>query len=185
MERLPTVREPGVVKLKPDDEFRPETDVPREAPRPPGSFPRAIAHNERVEYSYDPETDEFHARIIDSTEPVVTRWDNSPPLQEERPVGTFDVTPNESGVQAEHTGRAVVPDGVKDELKEQAEETGERASSTALLKYQHDLDSGQTDLPRTSAQSGGAGRHHPTPQSAARQRQQWAECQVPDSGQAF
>ena len=82
----------------------------------------------------------------------MTRWDDSPPLQEERPVGTFDVTPNESGVQAEHTGRAVVPDGVKDELKEQAEETGERGSSTALLKYQHDLDSGQTDYraPRRS-----------------------------------
>ena len=152
VERLPTERGPVVTKLKPDDEFTPEADVPREAPRPPGSFPRAIAHNEQVEYSYDPETDEFHARILDSTEPVVTRWDGSPPTQEERPVGTFDVTPSESGVQAEHTGRAVVPEGVKDELKQQAEETGERTSSTALLKYQHDLDSGETDYraPRRS-----------------------------------
>ena len=140
---------------------RPPEDTPADdslerppvaTPRPPGTYPRAIAHNEQVEYSYDPETDEFHARIVDSSEPVVTRWDDSPPEQTERPVGTFDVTPTEGGVQAEETGRAVVLEGVKAELKRQAEETGERASSTALLKYQHDLDSGETDYraPRRS-----------------------------------
>ena len=101
---------------------------------------------------YDPETDEFHARIVDSSEPVVTRWDDSPPEQTERPVGTFDVTPTEGGVQAEETGRAVVPEGVKAELKRQAEETGERATSTTTLRYEHDLDSGETDYraPRRS-----------------------------------
>ena len=125
---------------------------PVAAPRPPGAYPRAIAHNEQVEYSYDPETGEFHARIVDSSEPVVTRWDDSPPEQTERPVGTFDVTPTEGGVQAEETGRAVVPEGVKAELKRQAEETGERATSTTTLRYQHDLDSGETDYraPRRS-----------------------------------
>ena len=41
---------------------------------------------------------QYHARILDSTEPVVTRWDNSPPDQTERSVGTFDVTPTEGGV---------------------------------------------------------------------------------------
>ena len=84
-----------------------------------------------MEYSYDPETGEFHARIVDPSEPVVTRWD-SPPEQTERPVGTFDVTPTEGGVQAE--------------------ETGERATSTEMLRYQHDLDSGETDYraPRRS-----------------------------------
>ena len=118
---------------------------PVATPRPPGAYPRAIAHNEQVEYSYDPETGEFHARIADSSEPVVTRWDDSPPEQTERPVGTFDVTPTEGGVQAEHTGRATVPDGVKDQLKEEAEETGERATSVSRLRYQHDLDTGETD----------------------------------------
>ena len=112
---------------------------PVAAPRPPGAYPRAIAHNEQVEYSYDRETGEFHARIVDSSEPVVTRWDDSPPEQTERPVGTFDVTPTEGGVQAEETGRAVVPEGVKAELKRQAEETGERATSTTTPRYQHDL----------------------------------------------
>ena len=107
---------------------------PVAAPRPPGAYPRAIAHNEQVEYSYDPETDEFHARIVDSTSPVVTRWDNSPPEQTERPVGTWDVTPTANGVQAEQTGRSVVPEGVKAELKRQAEETGERATSTEMLR---------------------------------------------------
>ena len=82
---------------------------------------------------------------MDSSEPVVTRWDDSPPEQTERPVGTFDVTPTEGGVQAEHTGRATVPDGVKDQLKEEAEETGERATSVSRLRYQHDLDTGETD----------------------------------------
>ena len=86
---------------------------PQPAPRPPGSYPRAIAHNEQVEYSYDPETGEFHARIVDSTSPVVTRWDDSPPELSERPVGTWDVTPTANGVQAEQTGRSVVPEGVK------------------------------------------------------------------------
>ena len=125
---------------------------PVAAPRPPGAYPRAIAHNEQVEYSYDPETGEFHARIADSSEPVVSRWDDSPPEQTERPVGTFDVTPTEGGVQAEETGRAVVPEGVKAELKRQAEETGERATSTTTLRYQHDLDTGETDYraPRRS-----------------------------------
>ena len=105
-----------------------------------------------MEYSYDPETDEFQARIVDSSEPVVTRWDGSPPEQTERPVGTFDVTPTEGGVQAEHTGRATVPDGVKEQLKEEAEETGERATSVTTLRYQHDLDTGETDYraPRRS-----------------------------------
>ena len=85
-----------------------------------------------MEYNYDPETDEFHVRVVDSSEPVVTRWDNSPPELTERPVGTFDVTPTEGGVQAE--------------------ETGERATSTTTLRYQHDLDSGETDYraPRRS-----------------------------------
>ena len=89
----------------------------------------------KVRRRYDPETDEFHARIVDSSEPVVTRWDDSPPEQTERPVGTFDVTPTEGGVQADADPRgpagAVVPEGVKAELKRQAEETGlERATST-------------------------------------------------------
>ena len=41
---------------------------------------------------------------------------------------------------------------MKAELKRQAEETGERATSTTTLRYQHDLDSGETDYraPRRS-----------------------------------
>ena len=98
------------------------------------------------------DTDGFHARILNSSEPVVTRWDNSPPELSERPVGTWDVTPTANGVQAEQTGRSVVPEGVKAELKRQAQETGERAASTETLRYQHDLDSGETDYraPRRS-----------------------------------
>ena len=63
------------------------------------------------------------------------------------------MTPTANGVQAEQTGRSVVPEGVKAELKRQAEETGERATSTEMLRYQHDLDSGETDYraPRRSA----------------------------------
>ena len=45
-----------------------------------------------------------------------------------------------------------MPEGVKAELKRQAEETGERATSVSRLRYQHDLDSGETDYraPRRS-----------------------------------
>ena len=89
---------------------------------------------------------------MDSSEPVVTRWDNSAPAHEERPGGTFDVTPTNDGVQAEHTGRTTVPEGVKDQLKEEAEATGERATSVSRLRYQHDLDTGETEYkpPRRS-----------------------------------
>ena len=149
---------------------------PVAAPRPPGAYPRAIAHNEQVEYSYDPETGEFHARIVDSSEPVVTRWDDSPPEQTERPVGTFDVTPTEGGVQAEETGRAVVPEGVKAELKRQAEESrvpgsgvrgrgsGERETTASSLAGKEESsrkedNSGQgKDGPAGAIAQGGNGR---------------------------
>ena len=41
---------------------------------------------------------------------------------------------------------------MKDQLKEEAEETGERATSIKSLRYQHDLDTGETEYrpPRQS-----------------------------------
>ena len=146
----PTSTQLGRPQDRPDDDS-PE-QAPVAAPRPPGGFPRAIAHDEQVEYSYDPDTDEFQARIVDSSEPVVTRWDDSAPAHEERPGGTFAVTPSFEGVTAEHTGRTTIPEGVKDQLKEEAEETGERATSVSRLRYQHDLDTGETEYrpPRRS-----------------------------------
>ena len=48
---------------------------PRAARRPLGTYPRAVAHRETVEYGYNPTTGEFTARVASASEPVVTAWD--------------------------------------------------------------------------------------------------------------
>ena len=65
--------------------------APAPAPRPPGTHAREIAHTEAIEYRYDPEGDTFDARVVDASEPVVTRWDGDPPARDERDVGRWDV----------------------------------------------------------------------------------------------
>ena len=119
------------------------------APRPPGGFPRGIAHDETVEYSYNPETDEFQARIVDTSEPVVTRWDARPPDQAERPVGTYDVTPTNDGVHVEGADRDVaVPEAIQDELEFLArhDHTEDPVTLTAAVRYEHDLDTRATTI---------------------------------------
>ena len=77
---------------KPDDADAPD-DAPKAAPRPPGAYPREIAHRERVEYSFDPSNGEYSARRVESSEPVVTGWDETPPSSDQRSVGGWDVRP--------------------------------------------------------------------------------------------
>ena len=126
--------------------------APQAAPRPEGAYPRSIEHQERVEYSYNPSTEEFAARVVSSSKPVVTDWDYSPPQQDEREVGTWDVTPTEDGVTAQNQGRVEVPENVKERLRAEADETGEAVSTTITLRYQHDLDTRATQsrVPRPS-----------------------------------
>ena len=128
----------------PDDESSQQLDAPEPAPRPPGSFPRAIEHNEQVEYSYDPDTDRFHAKLISASEPVVTAWDKSPPHRDERPVGTWDVTANNDGIQVTDSGRVGWNEDTKEELRRQAQQTGARVSTVSTMRYRHDIDSQDT-----------------------------------------
>ena len=122
------------------------------APRPPGSFPRQIAHDEQIEYSYNPETGDYSGRLVESSEPVVTAWDRSPPVPEERAVGAWDVVPNNDGVQVEASGRVTVPESIKAQLKAQAEQTGEPTTTTATHRVQHDLDTRETDTSAEGAE---------------------------------
>ena len=120
-------------------------DELRAVPRPSAnSYPRRIAHEEHIEYRYDPETGNVDGRIVQSTEPVVTGWDASPPLQEERAVGTWDVTPSLEGVEVTGGQRVAVPADIKSALSEQSEQTGEPVTETVALRFAHDLDTGST-----------------------------------------
>ena len=122
-------RRPGV----PSSEA-PERDI-KPAPRPPNSFPRRIAHRE---------TGEYNARMVESSEPVVTRWDRSPPDREQRAVGTWDVTPTPHGVSVTNADRVPVPEDIEAQLRKEAEQTGDVARTTASVRYDHDLDSVET-----------------------------------------
>ena len=126
---------------------------PQAAPRPEGAYPRSVEHQERVKYSYGPSTGEFAARVVSSSEPVVTGWDYSPPQQDEREVGSWDVTPTEDGVTAANQGHVEIPESVKDRLRAEASETGEPVTTSTTLRYQHDLDTRETQsrAPRLSA----------------------------------
>ena len=119
--------------------------APQAAARPPRAFPRRIDHEEKIEYRFDPETGKYDAKMVEASEPVVTEWDMSPPEREERPVGTWDVTPGADGVAFTNGERVSIPEGVKAQLRKEAEETGEMASTTTTLRYNHDLDSRETD----------------------------------------
>ena len=142
----PQVRTPG------------EGDAPdsiEPAARPPGTFPRRIAHREVVEYGYNPATDEFTARVVETSEPVVVEWDRTPPDEDARDVGAYAVAPNRDGVNVEEreTEREIkVPLGVRAALKQQARQSGgEPVKQQRKLRVEHDLDSRETfeELVRT------------------------------------
>ena len=119
------------------------------AARPEGHFPRNIAHRERVEYSYDPETDEYSATVVEASDPVVVKWDESSPQREARAVGTWDVMPLDNDVTFTRTGRVTIPDSVKTELKRAAQRKGEAVSTVQTLRYDHDIDTRGTETKAT------------------------------------
>ena len=103
--------------LRPPQRRRPDRDGPRAlhedpqpTPRPPGTFPRTIEHRERIRFSYNPETNEYSATVVESSNPVITGWDDSAPTQEERAVGTYDITPTANGLEPRNVNRATIPD---------------------------------------------------------------------------
>ena len=94
----------------------------------------------------DSTTGEYDAQPVESSEPVVTGWERSPPERQERPVGTWDVTPNADGVEVESAGgRLEIPERIKASLRAEADETGAAVSKTTTLRYSHDRDSRETE----------------------------------------
>ena len=91
--------------------------------------------------------------MVSSSEPVVTGWDYSPPQQDEREVGSWAVTPSSVGVTAANQGRVEIPESVKERLRAEASETGEPVTTSTTLRYQHALDTRETQsrVPRLSA----------------------------------
>ena len=114
---------------------------------PPDGYARRIRHTERVEYSYDPETQQATARLVESSDPVIIARDHTVPADHEREVGTFDVTPQGRNIQATQREDAelTVPPGVLARLKAQAAKSGGAATRTETVQYEHDIDTGETD----------------------------------------
>ena len=87
---------PGYRKVKPaplpDPDGGPEERPDDDAAALAGQYPRAIAHDETVTYTYDPDTDTFRA-VVDADRPRVTRTDDSPPDGDARPVGGWHIKP--------------------------------------------------------------------------------------------
>ena len=123
-------------------------EVPKEAARRPGSFPREVGHVERVESSYDPQTGVFDAKVVSSTEPVVTAWDRSVPTADERPVGGWTVTPTPNNVEAEQgeSPDLEVPEAVQEMLVKEAGDSDESVTVGADVRYAHDLDTRDTQV---------------------------------------
>ena len=149
------------------DEQRQDDDpdrVPKATPRPPGTFPRQVEHQERVEYSYDPGTGQFAAKLVRSSRPVVMGWDPSAPEAVERQIGTWEVTPTGTGVAAESGDSAAqaVPADVQAELKRRAEQESGPVSESASVRFSHDLVTRETDtrvsMPKRDAASHAVGR---------------------------
>ena len=116
---------------------------------PPDGYARRIRHTERVEYSYDPETQRASARVVESSEPVIVARDASPPDVQERQVGAFDVVPEGRDVRAtpREDAELAVPPGVLARLRAQAERDGGGGpvTRTETVSYEHDIDTQETD----------------------------------------
>ena len=114
---------------------------------PLDGYARRIRHTERVEYSYDPETQQASARVVDSSDPVIVARDASPPAVQERQVGALDVVPEGRDVRAtpREDAELAVPPGVLARLRAQAGRDGGPVTRTETVSYEHDIDTQETD----------------------------------------
>ena len=74
---------------------------------------------------------------------MVTAWDESPPAEDARDVGTWELTPTRDGVAVEprHSEAGTqIPPRVRDELVRKAEEQGGAASVRHPVRVEHDID---------------------------------------------
>ena len=127
-------------------------DVPVEAPRPDGGYPRAVAHVEDLEVKYNPSLDTFEAEIIESTRPVVTRWDMDAPQENERAVSSWDVTPQRAGVLVTERDAVDIdlPADLQRRMRDDAAVSGEPVTEALRLRLDHDLDSNSTSVSRAT-----------------------------------
>ena len=104
-----------------------------------------MEHQERVEYSYDPGTGQFAAKLVRSSRPVVTGWDPSAPEAVERQIGTWEVTPTGTGVAAESGDSAAqAVTAVSDET---------RSALIEIVEEQDRLEGADSQSPRERAAS--------------------------------
>ena len=152
---------PGPTLLRTDVEpgREPEATVPRprlpdpinpekpeqiaQAPRPPGSYPRQIAHDEVVEAHLDPETGNVSTKVVDKSEPIVTAWDRSAPTTTERPVGSWAVSPTTRDIEVAEGADARLPDEVQKQLQAIAQQNGGEPVQVTI-RLSHDLDTDET-----------------------------------------
>ena len=163
--RGPATRPQQQARPRPPDAAAPPADATEPAPRPPGTYPRAIAHNEQIEATYDPDTNQYSARLIEASEPVVTRWDDTPPAATERGVGNWEVTPSNQGVTVSPSGRVTIPDSMKRQLRNRAIESGQAEAMTVSHSYTHDIDAESTEVSLTGGRTGSRTRQPATGRS--------------------
>ena len=141
----------------PDDDDPRQEREPEAVPRPsPDHFPRGIEHTEQVEFSYDPDTDDFRATLVKASEPVVTTWDRSPPDKAERAVGSWDVTATDAGVDVSRSERTYeLPPDVRERMEALARENG-GVPVPVTVQVEHDLDTDTTRAVAVARQPGGS-----------------------------
>ena len=138
--------------------------------RPPGHYPRIVQHAEIVEYSYDPETNEVAADMVDASHPMVTTWDADPPLQDERAVGGWSVVPGLRGLDVMRSSDSpLVPSQVLAQLRQEAAATGGRVTRRLRVNHLHVLDQRKTEY--TAGRCTGAQARDAKLKAAALQRE--------------
>ena len=107
-----------------------------------------------MEYSYDPLTGELKAEVLDSSEPVVTGWDDTPPSRDVRVVGSWEVEPNPDGVTVTRNAQPPeIPERLAEQLRAQAEREGRPVRSAHTVRHDHDLDTRETQASIRRARS--------------------------------
>ena len=140
---------------------------------PADGFPRRIAHNETVRYSYDPATDKVTAELVSvQDQPDVLVKDTSPPDGRARGVASLTVTPAGRQLavdQDPEQDAPPVPDDITASLRRQSEASGGApVSIDATTRYVHDLDTHDTQASEVDLDAEPAAAGAPAP--SARER---------------
>ena len=124
--------------------------------------------------------------LVAASEPVVTQWDEDAPERTPRPVGHWQVTPQDDGIHVEGADLASqeIPNlQLRQQMIEEAERTGAPVTARRRVKYDHDIDTGETShtvkqpatagqIARLAQSAGSKGSPSAQAQQIARQLQQ-------------